>query len=296
MQSTRRLFIAAIISVTASPTRAQVVEAASPIRQVDHVMIRTGDPKELLEFFTDVLQLPVAWPLLSPRVGVTTGGVSFGNVNVEAIRFPGQTDNRQRLLGFAFEPTELRAFLSEMDRRGISYGPLRPVVSRAPDGSATTLWTNATLRQFSDSDDPADATVHIFVSEYSPTYVNVAERRARLRRELIAKQGGPLGVDALTEIVIGTHDLDGARALWRRLLAPMAASESDVWQIGDGPAIRLVPAERTSVQELVIRVASLQRARTFLREKGLLGADVPGEATIDPSRLNGLRFRLVEAR
>jgi catechol 2,3-dioxygenase-like lactoylglutathione lyase family enzyme len=273
-----------------------VVEAASPVRQVDHVMIRTGDPEELFVFFVDVLQLPVAWPLVSPRAGVTTGGVSFGNVNVEAIRFPGQTDTRPRLLGFAFEPSELGSSLSEMDRRGISYGPLRPVVSRASDGSANTLWTNATLRQFSDSDDPADATVHIFVSEYSPTYVNVAERRARLRRELIAKQGGPLGVEALKEIVIGVHDLDGARALWQKLLAPMQPSESSVWQIGDGPAIRLVPAERTSVQELVIRVASLQRARTFLRERGLLGADAPGEATIDPSRLNGLRFRLVEAR
>ena len=61
-------------------------------------------------------------------------------------------------------------------------------------------------------------------------------------------------------------------------------------------AIRLVAAETTTVQELVIRVTSLQRARIFLREKGLLGTDSPGEATIDPSTLNGLRFRLVEAK
>jgi hypothetical protein len=295
-QSIRRLFMAAVVTVTASPIAAQVMQPGQPVRQVDHVMIRTGDPKELFEFFVDVLQLPIAWPLMSPRAGVTTGGVSFGNVNVEALQIPGQTDNRPRLVGFAFEPSELQSSLREMDRRGITYGPLRPVVSRASDGSANTLWTNVTLRQFSDSDGPADATVHIFLSEYSPTYVNVAERRARLRSELIAKQGGPLGVEALKELVIGVHDLDGARALWQKLLAPTRASESSVWQIGDGPAIRLVAAETTSVQELVIRVASLQRARTFLREKGLLGTDSPGEATIDPSKLNGLRFRLVEAR
>ena len=288
--------MAAVVAVTASPTAAQVMQPGQPVRQVDHVMIRTGDPNQLFEFFVDVLQLPVAWPLMSPRAGVTTGGVSFGNVNVEAIQIPGQTDNRPRLIGFAFEPSELPSALRELDRRGITYGPLRPVVSRASDGSANTLWTNVTLQQFSDSDSPADATVHIFLSEYSPTYVNVAERRDRLRSDLIAKQGGPLGVEALKEIIIGVRDLDGARALWQKLLGPTRASELSVWQVGEGPAIRLVAAGTTAVQELVIRVASLQRARTFLREKKLLGADSAGEATIDPSRLNGLRFRLVEAR
>jgi hypothetical protein len=273
-KSIRRLFIAAVVTVTASSMAAQVVPPG-PVRQVDHVMIRTGDPKELFEFFDEVLQLPVAWPLMSPRAGVTTGGVSFGNANVEAIQIPGQTDNRPRLVGFAFEPSELRSALSEMDRRGVTYGPLRPVMSRASDGSANTLWTNVTLRQFSDSDGPADATVHIFLSEYSPTYVNVTERRARLRSELIAKQGGPLGVEALKELVIGVDDLDSARALWQKLLAPTRASESSVWQIGDGPAVRLVAAEKTSVQELVIRVASLQREVPFYERKDFSGLNHP---------------------
>lgn len=179
-QSIRRLFMAAVVTVTASPTAAQVMQPGQPVRQV------------------------------------------------------------------ALEPSELQSSLSEMDRRGITYGPLRPVVSRASDGSANTLWTNVTLRQFSDSDGPADATVHIFLSEYNPTYVNVAERRARLQSELIAKQGGPLGVEALMELVIGVHDLDGARALWQKLLAPTRASESSVWHIGDGPAIRLVAAEQNA--------------------------------------------------
>ena len=74
------------------------------IRRIDHIMIRTGTPQALYAFFTEALQLPVAWPITSPRAGVT-GGVGFGNVNVEAIQFPGQTDSRPRLVGFAFEPS-----------------------------------------------------------------------------------------------------------------------------------------------------------------------------------------------
>src|SRR5687768_5136183 len=83
-----------VFSQRAAPTR--------PIRQIDHIMIRTGAPRELYAFFAEVLQLPVAWPLISPRPGVTTGGVAFGNVNVEAIQFPGQKEKAPRLVGFAF--------------------------------------------------------------------------------------------------------------------------------------------------------------------------------------------------
>jgi hypothetical protein len=115
----------------------------------------------IVPLLTEVLQLPVAWPLMSPRPGVTTGGVAFGNVNVEAIRIPGRKDKASRLVGFAFEPSPLDECLAELNRRGITYGERRPLFSVGPDGSRNIQWTNVTLRQFSDSDGPADATMHI---------------------------------------------------------------------------------------------------------------------------------------
>jgi hypothetical protein len=36
-----------------------------------------------------------------------------------------------------------------------------------------------------------------------------------------------------------------------------------------------------------------RRAKTFLRENGLLGADSEKEAAIDPSRIDGLNVRVV---
>src|SRR5918995_5459171 len=181
---------------------------ASPIRRVDHIMIRADDPAKLYAFFTEVLQLPVAWPLMSPREGVATGGVGFGNVNVEAIRFPGQTGqpSRAQLLGFGFEPSPLKASLAELDRRGITYGAPRPLIATGPDGSKNTLWTNVTLRQFSDGE-AADATMHVFLSEYSPAYVDVEQRRERLRRQLAESGGGPLGVEAVKEDIVGVTEL-----------------------------------------------------------------------------------------
>ncbi len=278
---------------------AQLKEAGPPpIRQVDHIMIRTDDPGRLYAFFTELLQLPVAWPVMTPRAGVTTGGIGFGNVNVEAIQFPEQKrrSSHAQLLGFAFEPAPLRECLAELDRRGITYGELRPLISMGKDGSKNTLWANVTLRQFSDSDTPANATIHIFLSEYSPTYVNVEERRARLRRQLVESGGGPLGVESVKEIVIGVSDLARARALWQKLLDPMRSSTSTAWQVGSGPAIRLVSAKENAIQELVISVASLPRAKAFLREKGLLGSDSEKEAMISPSKIDGLNIRLMGTR
>jgi hypothetical protein len=288
------LLLAALLAGGSSEIGSQTRVTSQPIRQIDHIMIRAGDPRELFAFFTDTLQLPIAWPLTSPRAGVMTGGVGFGNVNVEAIQFPGQADPRPRLLGFALEPAALDESLIELNRRGLTSGERRPLVATGPDGSRRTLWTNVTLLQFSDSDSPADATIHIFLGEYSPTYVNVDERRARLRTQLLDSGGGPLGLVDVKEVIIGAVDVELARRSWQRLLDPTPSATSNMWQIGAGPAIRLVPASENRVQALLIRVASLERAKAFLRMNQLLGVDAPEQVTIDPSKIGGLDLRLVE--
>jgi catechol 2,3-dioxygenase-like lactoylglutathione lyase family enzyme len=288
------LLLASLSTVVGSESSWQRRAASQPIRQIDHIMIRTGDPREMYAFFEETLQLPIAWPMTSPRLGVMTGGVGFGNVNVEAIQVPGQTDSRPRLLGFAFEPSALDESLIELKRRGLTTGERRPLVATGPDGTKATLWTNVTLRQFSDSDSPADATIHIFLSEYSPTYVNVDERRARLRAQLIKGGGGSVGVVDVKEVIVGAVDLKAARRLWQKLLDSTPSATSSRWEIGSGPAVRLVPAKENRVQALVIRVASLERAKTFLRENQLLGAAAAGQVTIDPSKVGGLDLRLVD--
>ena len=288
------LLTATILSGLASfDSAAQPV--APPIRRIDHIMIRADDPAKVYAFFTEVLHLPVAWPLMSPREGVATGGVGVGNVNVEAIRFPGQKTQPSgaQLLGFAFEPSPLAASLAELDRRGITYAAPRPLIATAKDGSKNTLWTNVTLRQFSDGE-AADATMHIFLSEYSPKYVDIEQRRARLRAELAKSGGGPMGVEDLKEVIVGVRNLAASTSQWQTLLDPTPVSGPSTWQVGDGPSIRLVQAKDNTILGLMIRVASLPQAKAFLREKGLLGTHSESEATIDPSQIYGLNISVTE--
>lgn len=60
-----------------NPAQAQL-QPQSPIQHIDHIMIRTDRPAEIYALLTDVLRLPVAWPL-ADRGGVVSGGVGFGN-------------------------------------------------------------------------------------------------------------------------------------------------------------------------------------------------------------------------
>ena len=264
---------------------------APPVRQIDHIMIRTGNPSELYAFLVDTLQLPVAWPLTSPREGVMTGGVGVGNVNLEAIQFPGQAEPGPRLLGFAFEPTALDESLRQLTMRGVAVGAPRQIIGSRPDGSKGVLWTNVTLPQFSDSDNQAVAGVHVFLSEYDAAYVNVRARHGRLRQELQSKGGGPLGIVDVKEVVMGVADLGAARRLWQRLLEPAPSRGPDAWQVGDGPAIRLVPASQNRMEALILRVTSLERAKTFLRDNRLLG-EKEGRVMINNPKLGGIDLRL----
>ena len=81
---------------------------------------------------------------------------------------------------------------------------------------------------------PADKT---FFCKYN---TDVDAERARLQRELRSRSGGPLGIESVLELVIASQDIAAAQRDWRVLLGPPRAGEESVWQVGSGPAIRLV--------------------------------------------------------
>lgn len=144
----------------------------------------------------------------------------------------------------------------------------------------------------------------VFLVEYH--YDNFGERpfwsefgghdnkRAKDSARLRANGGGPLGLERVREVVVGVRDFRKARALWSKLYAPATEVASGVWEIDDGPALRLVESDSDSIQSLVLKVSSLGRAETHLRERGMIGAVTDDEITIAPEKIEGLRVRLVQ--
>lgn len=108
-----------------------------------------------------------------------------------------------------------------------------------------------------------------------------------LKQELDCQDGGPLGVQYVKEIVVGATDHARTRQPWQRLLDPRKMGDDGVWQVGDGPAVRVVPAPENGMQARIIKVSSLDRARTFLAERDLLERGFEGRITLKGERPRG---------
>ena len=85
---------------------------------------------------------------------------------------------------------------------------------------------------------------------------DIAASRERARQELQRREGGPLGVQRVREIVLGAKEVDTETERWRTLLEPTPMTNGR-WELGDGPAIRLVPDYEDHIQALVWEVTSL---------------------------------------
>jgi len=122
----------------------------------------------------------------------------------------------------------------------------------------------------------------------------MAERRALRQRELLDRGGCPLGIESVAQIVIGLRDVAAARRDWGLLLAPPIAGQESVWQVGSGPALRLVADQKDHLVMLRVKVKSLERARAFLKSENLLGLDDAREISLERSHVAGADFRLIE--
>jgi hypothetical protein len=119
---------------------------------------------------------------------------------------------------------------------------------------------------------------------------------AAARDELARRGGGPLGLSGVREVVLGARDLAAERTRWQRLLAPARVGADGAWELGDGPALRLVPDDYDRIQALVCEVSSLARAGEFLDREGMLADGPAGEVRTAPGALQGVDLRFVEAR
>lgn len=256
------------------------------IRQVDHILIASNDADELFSLLSDTFELPVVWPM-GNYGRFTSGGVSAGNVNLEVVKMPVSTaDNaRSQIIGLALEPEPLENSLKELDTRGITHGASVPFTILDSLGSVTTPWNTVALPDISNNN------ILIFLCEYSH---DLPAQRNKTLGELISRNGGPLSIESVEEIVIGTTDMQETMDKWQLLLEPLSPSSQGVWHLDAGPAIHLIEAEKDGIYELVINVRSLDQARDFLAEYDLLGINRPDEITVIGLDLQGLTIKFVE--
>lgn len=132
----------------------------------------------------------------------------------------------------------------------------------------------------------------VLLCHYEPKWY---QRYPALAQQLQDRRGGPLGVADAAEVTVGVQEFAQAEQRWGRLLAPMMPERPGVWQVGDGPAVRLESGDRDELSTLTLRVRDVDRVVRFLGEQGLLGDASAEWVTLAPDRLGSLRLRLVAA-
>jgi len=287
-----RIVFTAIFAITIALTAsAQNARRKGPIiRQVDRILVESTDPESLFSFFADTLQLPEAWPLVDNQ-GFMSGGVGTGNVNIEFFRYAEQSVaahkvSEARYAGLAFQPYPLSDALRELQICGIPYDSPEPYISTLPNGSQGALWTTVPLPSFSRPG------MTIFLYEYSPAFLRVEARRQQLGNRLALNNGGPLGIQSIREIVVSTKNLETDKAAWEQLLEKKNLSGNRI--VGTGPSIHLISDSRDCISEMIFAVKSLDRAKEFLDKHRLLGTSSSKEISLNSSKLQGLKIRLME--
>ncbi|MGI8785011.1 MAG: hypothetical protein ACR2L2_15340 [Acidobacteriota bacterium] len=258
------------------------------IKQVDHVMIPTSEMDQLYSLLSDTLRLPIVYAYQPWTEKFQSGLVCAGNVNLEALpsrpKEPSAESPVARFSGIAFEPTSTSISVEELAARTLEYAGPFPYTVTGPDGQKRTRWTTVGLRTLSRG-------LSAFLCEYN---FDVEARRQVHRQELEKRDGGPIGLESVDEIILGTPDLDDAIARWQKVLDPLTPAAAGFWRIGNGPAIRLIQSDKNAILALVLKVKSLERAKSFLAANNLLGEHSDKHLGFDRSKVQGLDIRLVE--
>jgi hypothetical protein len=258
------------------------------LARVDHFFATSPKAEAQFNFFRDTLGLAVAWPYKSYG-NFASGGLSVGNTVLEVVTWTvaeGDTLPTE-WKSVAFEPVgDTETAVAELKNRGISYST--PDVTHFKDstGKEVVGWINTHLTGLSPSG-------VVFICDY-PDRKGVHQVHRVAHDDLVRRSGGPLGVIAVKEIVLGVTDLEKAAVQWRSLVASPGQETDGLFSFGDGPGIRLVEADEPGIREIVIGVRSVGDARRFLAIRGLLESGEAGRVSIARKALGGLHVTLVD--
>lgn len=280
-----RMIRALVVAFVAVQFWGQSLSAQPLVTGVDHFYVYSPAADSLLRFFEETFELPVAWPF-APQPGFSSGGLAVGNTIMEFARYPLEPGESRPTAfeGIVFEPVATAdSVAADLERRGIPYwGPEVFRVTR--DGVERVGWTLVGYEGLP----PAGAS--IMVCDYADrASVDWRDEHA----DLAERGGGPLGLLAVEEIVVGVADVPSAAQAWRAALMPEEDSASPVLTFPRGPAVRLVASSAPGVEGVILRVRSLARARAFLAENGLLDESASPAVRVAGTRVEGLPITLV---
>ena len=173
-----------------------------------------------------------------------SGGIRFGDLNVEIIGFDRGSTEHMPNEWVTSEPISLNGLLRELERRGITHGDLDTQKNGDMD-----IYTRVPL---TDMQDEHYATQ--LCTTFAPTRT--------MQPDAPANKAGILTV---SEVRLNVSPAMSTK--WQALAAPLATGAA--MNFGQGPTVTLVPADTDGVDTVVVQVADVAAAVTALTTVGL---------------------------
>jgi len=264
---------------------------------VDHIMVRVDKVEPLLILFSDILGLPVSWPLQKKEFA-SYAWITLGNTNLEFWASTNNTDlpSNQTLplfSGFALNPPDLAASIALLEERQITCKSPRSFLTKNRQGKQVTNFTNSVISDVSNSifcvffcKWGADGTIFPWTEK-----LTADERQLREQRQFEQCDGGPLGIIRLAEVLIATPEMSNTRRQWQAI----TGQTSDSFDLGRGVTLTLHAGETVRIISIVLAIKSLAIARAYLASHSMLGDDSSDEVSIGASACSNLHIRLKES-
>jgi hypothetical protein len=266
------------------------VPATAVVSQLHVVSVHVRDRESfdaVFGLFKDVLGFPVVYGELSQPGDKRRlyAGFSVGNAYLEPCgpydgEAPYLPDRPARFHGLTFSTaTSITNATKQLGARNVIYsGPFgdgnSPSFVLVPDPRINAKLICAGLWEIHNPSDPATL--------------------SSVRTKLKDARGGPLGVRRMAEVRIGHPDPANPPG-WGDILE-LAWRKGEVWTVGNGPLLRFVQAKEPQIDSILLEVESLDKAKSVLASKNLLGKATSEVIEMDPAKAYGLRIQFQEKK
>lgn len=262
-------------------------EKQSLVKKIDHVLIAPTNIPGLINFFNEVLQLPVAWKYRSYGY-FSSAGFYSGNTNIEIIKIDA-IKTGTGIGGIAFEPNGTTGEVMErMIQRNILFKT--PVFHEDPkfkkEIKKKNTWTTTDIINILPD-------TLVFFCEYHAGSEKMESWKKYLQTKLDERNGGPLGIEYMSEIRLRLNE--SRIEDWRNLLFPVNKDTNNhAFVLGTGPAIRLVKSNDNCIDAIRFKVQSLDVALKYLKKCKIFGKIEIASISTNPDKTYGVLFEFSE--
>ncbi|WP_297637600.1 hypothetical protein [uncultured Clostridium sp.] len=256
------------------------------INKVDHILVQSNYVKEIFNVLTEILDLPIVWDIKNFKDTFISGGVCFGNVNIEILNYSTVlrkhkiVPDKEGIIGVAFEPiNSIEKIVMELNGEGVKHGGIEPFKEYI-HGKSKTLWTNLFLEDLLEGS-------QIFFCKYE---IDIQKRRQRVANILKNRDGGKIKLERVDEIVIG-YSKEETLKQWEKI---SIGKEKFIKRFEDGPKVKFIESEKDEILSILLKVESIDYAKKVLVDNKYILINEENELIFKVGEPQNLGFKLCE--